>query len=139
MQEDWRTRGAHLRDGRRDLAGSGRIRHCLRPVGWDLASGNGRAKQRHAGTLQQHEPMEICGRGPGPATAGTGTSGCKLLCGSKLLGGIVVAGQWSSTRERQPVRRVKGLLSLSPLGLISRLLRGQVRPLLYIMREDVSI
>jgi hypothetical protein len=37
------------------------------------------------------------------------------------------------------VRRVKGLLGLSPLGLISRLLRGQVRPLLYIRREDVSI
>jgi hypothetical protein len=32
------------------------------------------------------------------------------------------------------VRRVKGLLGLSPLGLISRLLRGQVRPLLYIRR-----
>jgi hypothetical protein len=37
------------------------------------------------------------------------------------------------------VRRVKGVLSLSPLGLISRSLRGQVRPLLYIMRGDVSI
>jgi hypothetical protein len=36
------------------------------------------------------------------------------------------------------VRRVKGLLGLSPLGLISRLLRDQVRPL-YIMRGDVSI
>jgi hypothetical protein len=31
------------------------------------------------------------------------------------------------------VRRVKGLLGLSLLGLISRL-RGQVKPLLYIMR-----
>jgi hypothetical protein len=37
------------------------------------------------------------------------------------------------------VRRVKGLLGLSPLGLISRLLRGQVRPLPYIRRGDVSI
>jgi hypothetical protein len=37
------------------------------------------------------------------------------------------------------VRRVKGLLGLSPLGLISRLLRGQVRLLLYIRRGDVSI
>ena len=36
------------------------------------------------------------------------------------------------------VRGVKGLLGLSPLGLISRLLRGQVRPL-YIMGGDVSI
>jgi len=36
------------------------------------------------------------------------------------------------------VRGVKGLLGLSPLELISRLLRGQVRPL-YIMRGDVSI
>jgi hypothetical protein len=36
------------------------------------------------------------------------------------------------------VRGVKSLLGLSPLGLISRLLRGQVRPL-YIMRGDVSI
>ena len=36
------------------------------------------------------------------------------------------------------VRGVKGLLGLSPLGLISRLLRGQVRHL-YIMRGDVSI
>jgi hypothetical protein len=35
---------------------------------------------------------------------------------------------------RESVRRVKGLLGLNPLGLISRLLRGQVRPLLYIMR-----
>jgi hypothetical protein len=33
----------------------------------------------------------------------------------------------------------KGLLVLSPLGLISRLLRGQVRPLLYIRRGDISI
>jgi hypothetical protein len=32
------------------------------------------------------------------------------------------------------VRRVKGLLGLSLLELISRLLRGQVRPLLYIKR-----
>jgi hypothetical protein len=32
------------------------------------------------------------------------------------------------------VRRVKGLLDLSLLWLISRLLRGQVRPLLYIRR-----
>jgi hypothetical protein len=37
------------------------------------------------------------------------------------------------------VRRVNGLLGLSPLGLISRLLRVQVRPLLYIRRGDVSI
>jgi hypothetical protein len=37
------------------------------------------------------------------------------------------------------VRRVKGLLGLSPLGLISRLLRGQVRLFLYIRRGDVSI
>jgi hypothetical protein len=37
------------------------------------------------------------------------------------------------------VRRVKGLLGHSPLWLISRLLRGQVRPLLYIRRGDVSI
>jgi hypothetical protein len=37
------------------------------------------------------------------------------------------------------VRRVNGLLGLSPLGLISRLLRGQVRHLLYIRRGDVSI
>jgi hypothetical protein len=37
------------------------------------------------------------------------------------------------------VRRVNGLLGLSPLGLISPLLRGQVRPLLYIRRGDVSI
>jgi hypothetical protein len=34
------------------------------------------------------------------------------------------------------VRRVKGLLGLSLLGLISHLLRGQVRHLLYIRRED---
>jgi hypothetical protein len=37
------------------------------------------------------------------------------------------------------VRRVNGLLGLSPLGLIYPLLRGQVRSLLYIMRGDVSI
>jgi hypothetical protein len=37
-----------------------------------------------------------------------------------------------------PVRGVKGLLGLSPLGLISPLLKGQVKPL-YIMRGDVSI
>jgi hypothetical protein len=37
------------------------------------------------------------------------------------------------------IRRVKGLLGLSPLELISRLLRDQVRPLLYIRRGDVSI
>ena len=36
------------------------------------------------------------------------------------------------------VRGVKGLLGLSPLGLISRLLRVQIRPL-YIIRGDVSI
>jgi hypothetical protein len=36
------------------------------------------------------------------------------------------------------VRGVKGLLGLSPLGLISPLLKGQVKPL-YIMRGDVSI
>jgi hypothetical protein len=41
--------------------------------------------------------------------------------------------------DRETVRRVKGLLGLSPLGLTSRLLRGQVRPLPYIRRGDVSI
>jgi len=38
----------------------------------DLASGNGCAQRRHAGTLQQWEPMEICGRGPGPGPAPAG-------------------------------------------------------------------
>jgi hypothetical protein len=40
----------------------------------------------------------------------------------------------SNVQEWVIVRRVNDLLGLSPLGLISRLLRGQVRPLLYIMR-----
>ena len=36
------------------------------------------------------------------------------------------------------VRGVEGLLGLSPLGLISCLLRGKVKPL-YIRKGDVSI
>jgi hypothetical protein len=41
---------------------SGRIWYCLWPVGQDPASGNGCTQQRHAGTRQQREPMEISGR-----------------------------------------------------------------------------
>jgi hypothetical protein len=64
-------------------------------------------------------------------------------------------GRWSAEEEEVDrdgrstgeggVRRVKGLLGLSPLGLISCLLRGQVnlacksRNPLYIRRGDVSI
>jgi hypothetical protein len=53
--------------------------------------------------------------------------------------------EWDSADWRPGVRRVKGLLGLSPLGLISCLLRGQVslacksRNPLYIRRGDVSI
>ena len=41
MEEDLRTRGSHLWEGRRDLAGSGRIWHCLQSAGRDLTYGNG--------------------------------------------------------------------------------------------------
>jgi hypothetical protein len=44
----------------------------------------------------------------------------------------------NQTMSNDNVRGVKGLLGLSPLGLISCLLRGLVKPL-YKMRGDVSI
>jgi hypothetical protein len=66
------------------------------------------------------------GRGPSAAAGGPSNTG----------GGAAIRGC---------ARRVKGLLGLSPLGLISRLLRDQVslacksRNPLYIRRADVSI
>jgi len=60
---------------------------------------------------------------------------------SEAIVSIIVRSQLEDelhVRVGSSVRGVKGLLGLSPLGLISRLLRGQVRPL-YIMRGDVSI
>jgi hypothetical protein len=69
---------------------------------------------------------------------------------SRDVKGLFLSDRFASSRVRLQledelhvqvgcsVRRVKGLLGLSPLGLISRLLRDQVRPL-YIMRGDVSI
>jgi molecular chaperone GrpE (heat shock protein) len=58
---------------------------------------------------------------------------------SEIENKLVASSEKIELLKERIVRRVKSLLGLSPLGLINRLLRGQVRPLLYIRKEDVSI
>jgi hypothetical protein len=67
---------------------------------------------------------------------------CLFLGVRFVSSGVIVKLQFEDELHVQvgcSVRRVKGLLGLSPLWLISCLLRDQARPLLYIIRGDVSI